>query len=303
MNRFLAHPRALGRKARAKGISLIEAMLGLSVLAFVIIAGVTAFNAVSERAQVNNLLAGLQEVIVDVSQYLSYHHVDAPDGLTEATAAASTALTKALGATGSAAQTVAAAAACSTHNGAAAACGAAAGCSCSGVACATCSGTGTNTLMTRFTSMPSVQYGDGDGAVVLVPDDAESVKGVTTTTVMVDGEFRTSLVGRDGFLTSTVAMDPDVTAPHKAKTAAQLMQFSAAVRHGSELAVDVFWVESARTRTFHFDLDGYQDALEAQCPLLTRVRGGYGVANAAHPQRPNEGIACPPVEPRRNAAI
>ena len=59
---------------REAGLSMPEIMLGLSVLAIVAAAGITAYNNVQPRVRANTLYSGLQGFMVDAAQYLSQYH-------------------------------------------------------------------------------------------------------------------------------------------------------------------------------------------------------------------------------------
>ena len=65
--------RTTGRK-KALGITMIEAMFGMAVLAVATVAGVIAFGEVSSRQSANALLAGMQGFNVDARLYLDSFH-------------------------------------------------------------------------------------------------------------------------------------------------------------------------------------------------------------------------------------
>ena len=66
-------------KTKQAGISMIEAMFGMAVVAAVSIAGVIAFGEVSSRQEANKLLAGMQGFNVDTRMYLENYHDEATE--------------------------------------------------------------------------------------------------------------------------------------------------------------------------------------------------------------------------------
>lgn len=65
---------------REAGLSMPEIMLGLSVLAIVAAAGITAYNNVQPRVRANTLYSGLQGFMVDAAQYLAQYHSEVDEG-------------------------------------------------------------------------------------------------------------------------------------------------------------------------------------------------------------------------------
>ena len=71
---------------RQRGVTMIEAMLGLAVIAAVTVGGIITYNAVAVRVEANNIASGLQAFMSDTLQYLNNYHTEQPGGLPETTA-------------------------------------------------------------------------------------------------------------------------------------------------------------------------------------------------------------------------
>ena len=135
---------------REAGLSMPEIMLGLSVIAIVAAAGITAYNNVQPRVRANSLYAGMQGFMVDAAQYLTQYHSEENETALTGNASNRKTFAATSGGTGTPATNAAIADITITCTTAA--------------ACPNGSTSGTqvvpNPNMQRWTSMPSLRYGD-----------------------------------------------------------------------------------------------------------------------------------------------
>ena len=150
---------------RQRGVTMIEALLGLGVIATVTVAGFLTYSEVAVRQEANKFLSSMQGFLVDTRQYLESYHSEGIGGVTEVTLSGDAQNIKAFGGTSTA----------GTESGVAGVLGTTISCRAAGVphpqcTCATypCNGANlSNPNMTRFLAMPSLKFGhgsyDGDG--------------------------------------------------------------------------------------------------------------------------------------------
>ena len=162
-SRFTRNPSdPLHDPRKQRGVTMIEAMLGLTVIAVVTAAGIVMFQTVSVRTEAQRYTNGLTPLVVDLAEYLDSHHnanVFGPENNLQVVGKAGN-----LAVWNAAAMPNIGAAMCS--NVGALACGTAGNTACTAANCATGPGTSyattdKNPLMLRIANLPSIQFKDG----------------------------------------------------------------------------------------------------------------------------------------------